>query len=294
MQIHVGDVPLQLQLRDFGDGLRLGVLSLLLCLRGDAGAKFSLGGSQLCLGSALQIFRRANRRPGLRGLPQGRPGGYSRLGCFPRRLLRLRGSGGGQGGRTGLRLEQKRMGELNRRHIAWRHDHPHAHRGRAEQLFGKVEWQPDTAMGRRTSRQHAAMERDARPGDALHVRHEGVVIQVRVMLLDFLDDAEDPCGCLASLRAARHRRPQDPPLGVVDGDPLAAKRNDGHGRLACAARLNGLDRALALAAFGGRIVPRRDQQGQTRNDKSNDKTCGPQPLLPAHWIYATKRHPRPN
>ena len=75
LQIHVGDVPLQLQLRDFGDGLRLGVLSLLLCLRRDAGAKFGLGGRQLRLGPALQIFRRANRRLGLRGLPQGRPGG---------------------------------------------------------------------------------------------------------------------------------------------------------------------------------------------------------------------------
>ena len=75
LQIHVGDIPLQLQFRDLGDGLRLGVLSLLLCFRRDAGAKFSLGGSQLRLGYALQIFRRANRHPGLRGLPQGRPGG---------------------------------------------------------------------------------------------------------------------------------------------------------------------------------------------------------------------------
>ena len=106
MQIHVGDVPLQLQLRDFGDGLRLGVLSLLLCLPRDAGgAKLGLGGRQLRLGSALQVFRRANRRLGLRGLFQGRPGGYSRLGRLPRRLLRLCGTRGGQGGGTGLRLE---------------------------------------------------------------------------------------------------------------------------------------------------------------------------------------------
>ena len=53
------------------------------------------------------------------------------------------------------------MGNLNRRHIAWRHDHPHAYRGRAEQAFGEVEGQSDTAMGRRTPRQDAAMERDA-------------------------------------------------------------------------------------------------------------------------------------
>ena len=146
------------------------------------------------LGPALQIFRRANRHPGLRGLPQGRLRGEPRLGRFPRRLLRLCGAGGGHGGGARFGFEQKRMGELNGRHIGWRHDHPHAHRGRVEQAFGEVEGQPDTAMGRRTPRQDAAMKGDARPGDALHVRHEGVVIQVRVMLLDFLDDAEDARG----------------------------------------------------------------------------------------------------
>src|SRR5437764_9486881 len=110
------------------------------------------------------------------------------------------------------------------------------------------------------------------------------------MVLYFLDDAEDPGGRLASLRAARHRRAQDPPLGVVDGDPLAAERNDGHDRLAGAARLNRLDRAFAPAASGARIVSRRDQHGQTRDRK----TCGPQPLLPALRIYATKPHARPS
>src|SRR5688572_5407722 len=139
-------------------------------------------------------------------------------------------------------------------------------------------------MGRWASRQHAAMQRDARPGDALHVRHEGVVVEVRVMLLDLLDDAEDTGGRLASLGAARYRRAQDPALGVVDGDPLAAERNDGHDRLAGAARLDGLDRAFARAASGGRIASRRDQHDQTRNGK----ICGSQPLLPALRIYATR------
>ena len=110
------------------------------------------------------------------------------------------------------------------------------------------------------------------------------------MLLDFLDDAEDPGGRLASLGAARYRRPQDPSPGIVDGDPLAAERNDRHDRLAGAARLNGLDRAFARAASGARIVSGRDQHGQTRNGKIG----GPQPLLLALRIYATRRHARPN
>ena len=62
-----------------------------------------------------------------------------------------------------------------------------------------VEGQPGTAMRGRIPWQGAAVERDARPGDALHVWHVGIVIQVRVMVLYFLDDAEDPGGRLASL-----------------------------------------------------------------------------------------------
>jgi CO/xanthine dehydrogenase Mo-binding subunit len=52
LQIHVGDIPLQLQFRDLGDGLRPGIRSLLLCFRRGAGAKFILGGSQLRLAAA--------------------------------------------------------------------------------------------------------------------------------------------------------------------------------------------------------------------------------------------------
>src|SRR6476620_3786634 len=95
------------------------------------------------------------------------------------------------------------MGKLNGHHIGWRHDHPHAHRGRVEQALGEVEWQPDTAVGRRTPRQDAAMKGDARPGDALHVRHVSIVIQVRVMVLYLLDDAEDPGRRLAPSRSTQ-------------------------------------------------------------------------------------------
>src|SRR5260221_3807019 len=86
------------------------------------------------------------------------------------------------------------------------------------------------------------------------------------MVLYFLDDAEDPGGRLASLRAARHRRPQDPPLGVVDGDPLVAERNDGHERLAGAARLNGLDRAFAASGARIRPLPRSARPDSQRPD----------------------------
>ena len=175
----------------------------------------------------------------------------------------------------GFGWNRSRMDDLNGRHVAWRHDHPHAHRGRVEQACGEVVGHPDAAMGRRIPRQGAAVERDARPGDALHVGHEGIVIQVRVMLLLFLDDAEDSGGRLASLLAARHRRPQDPALGVVDGDPLVAERNNGHDRLAGGARLDEIDRAFALTASGAGMISGRDE----RDDSHNGKTPGPRSPL---------------
>jgi len=115
---------------------------------------------------------------------------------------------------------------------AWRHNHAHAQLSCVEQTFGKVVGQPDAAVRRRISRQNSTMESDARPGDALHVRHVGIVIMVGVVLGFFLNDAEDTGRCLASLLPARHRRSQGPAVGVVDSDPLVAKRNDGHDRLA--------------------------------------------------------------
>src|SRR5258706_14629729 len=96
------------------------------------------------------------------------------------------------------------------------------------------------------SRQRATMERDAGPSDALHVRHVGVVIQVRIMLGLFLDDAEDAGGRLASLLPTRHRRPQGPAFGIIYSDPLVAQRNDGHDRLARVAGGARLRRYLAV------------------------------------------------
>src|ERR1700719_1532935 len=125
-------------------------------------------------------------------------------------------SGGGESAGTRLRRKQSRMGDLDGRYVAWRHDHSHAQPGRAEQACGKVVGHPDTAMRRRMSRQRATVERDARPRDALHVRHVGIVIQVRVVLGFFLDDGEDTGGRLASLLAARYRRPQETTLCVID------------------------------------------------------------------------------
>jgi acyl-CoA synthetase (AMP-forming)/AMP-acid ligase II len=56
----------------------------------------------------------------------------------------------------------------------------------------------------------AAVQRDAVPGDALHVRHPGIVIHVRAVVLFLLDDGEDAGGCRprsgCRTRRGAHRR----------------------------------------------------------------------------------------
>ena len=178
MQIRLDDVPLHLRFRHLGERLRLVTFSLLLCLRRDGRAKCSLGMCKLRFGSELQILRRAHRHHGPHRLPDGCLRCVFCLDRIPRRLLGLCAAGTGQGAGIRPRLQQSRMGELNGRYIVWCHDHPYAHRGRVKQACGEVEGHPNTAMGRRMSRQHAAVERDARPGDALHVGHVGIIIQV--------------------------------------------------------------------------------------------------------------------
>src|ERR1700730_15281308 len=145
-------------------------------------------------------------------------------------------------------------------------------------------------MGRRKSRQRAAVECDARPGDALHVGHERIVIKVRVVLRLLLNDAENAGRRLASFLAARHWRPQDPTSSIVEGDPRGAKRNDSQYRLTGDTRLDRLDRVFRPSASGGRMISRYDQRRQTRNDKMR----GPQPSLLVLQVYATRRHALPS
>jgi len=51
-------------------------------------------------------------------------------------------------------------------------------------------------------------------GKALHVRHPGIVIEARVVVLFLLEDGEDAGWRLASRDAGRHRCAQDPAVGV--------------------------------------------------------------------------------
>ena len=99
------------------------------------------------------------------------------------------------------------------------------------------------------------MQRDAVPGEALHMRHMGIVIHVRAVIPLLLDDSEDSGRRLAFGGAGRDWRAQDPAFGVVERDPLGLSRHDGHDRLAGLALrrfLGGLRAArLSLGGSGG-------------------------------------------
>src|SRR5215468_2221621 len=139
--------------------------------------------------------------------------------------------------------------------------------------------------------QRATVECDARPSDALHVRHVGVVVQVRVVLGLFLDDAEDAGGRLASLLAARYRRPQDPAFGVICSDPLVAERNDGHhrlNRLAGDARFEGRHAFFPIVCRA-RMIAHHHHSSPARNDKA--RTLQPGQTVP--WIEKTRRSANP-
>ena len=119
-------------------------------------------------------------------------------------------------------------------------------------------------MGSGVPRQRPAVQGNARPGEALHVRHEGIVIEVRVVLGVFLEDAEDAGGRLTALLAARYRRPHDRAFVVVDRDLLVVQRNDRHDRIAGRTRRH----RLVFPNFCGlRKIARGCQDGKA------DKRC---------------------
>ena len=79
-----------------------------------------------------------------------------------------------------------------------------------------------------------------------------------MVVLVLLEDGEDAGRRLASRDAGRHRRAQDPAVGIVESDLLALDRHDRHDRLACIARRRRLD------GRRGARLSRRGVGGQRR------------------------------
>ena len=189
--------------------------------------------------------RRLARRYGCGGLGLvGRLGGVGRFAG--------EGFGARRRGRQRIRIrhEQFWIGKRDRLRVVRRDDHAHADLRLAEQVLGKIIGHADAAVGGRVAGQGAAVQRDARPGDALHVRHPGIVIEIGVVVLVLLHDAEDPGRGLASLDAGRNRRAKNPAVGIVDRHLLALDRHDRHDRLAGIARRRRRDGVRGICKLG--------------------------------------------
>ena len=163
-----------------------------------------------------------------------------------------------------FRLQQRRIGKRDGLRIRRRYDHPHPHRRLVEHLFGEIERHAHATVRGGVAGQRPAMQRNAVPGDAQHVRHPGVVIHGRVVILVFLDDGEHAGRRLASGGAGRDRRAQDPAVGVVEGHVLTLDRHDRHDRVARRARRRhyGLARRGGVLGGGGRHRGKRRQRRQ--------------------------------
>src|SRR5262245_29017528 len=98
------------------------------------------------------------------------------------------------------------MGKFDWLHVSRRDDHTRADADFVKQLLRKAKGHPYAAVRGRISGQRPAVQCEAVPGDALHVRHPGIVIEARAMVLVLLHDAKDAGWRLASCSSARHRR----------------------------------------------------------------------------------------
>ena len=119
-------------------------------------------------------------------------------------------------------------------------------------------------MRGRIAGQRPAVQRDAVPGDALQVRHPGVVIHVRAVVDLFIDNGEDAGWRLASLGAGRYGRAQDPAVGVVENDLLRLDRYDRHDRLTGIARRRRLLGLRGARLFRRGVGSQRRQRGHRR------------------------------
>ncbi len=132
---------------------------------------------------------------------------------------------GDEGLRHDLLRHQQRMREGGRRDRTRRDDDARAHPGPVPHLHGKRHRHADAAVRRRIARQYAGVQRNARPGDALHVRHRCAAVDVGAVHLVLLDDAEHAHRGRMTLHARRYRALGEQAVGVVDADLLLIDRD---------------------------------------------------------------------
>ncbi len=118
------------------------------------------------------------------------------------------------------------MGDRLRRRLVRRDDHAGSDLSGPEQLLGEPVRQADATMGRAVTREQTLMQGDARPSEALHERHLGVIVEVRVVLDLALDDRKDAFRRVVAALAGRDLGARDHSVAVEDANFLAPERDD--------------------------------------------------------------------
>jgi hypothetical protein len=90
--------------------------------------------------------------------------------------------------------------------------------------MASIKRQADATVARRIAVQIARVHRDARPRQALHVRHWRVVVCLRVVLLLFLENVEDAARRGMARRTGAHgRTPNEDAIAIHVHNPFLAR-----------------------------------------------------------------------
>ena len=140
------------------------------------------------------------------------------------------------------------MRDLGGPDLILRDDHARADAGHAPQALREFARQPDAAVRRRIAGQPALVHRHARPGDALHVGHRRVAVEVGAVMQVLLDHAEHALRRRMAGHAGRDRRMRERLAVGIDGEPLLLDRDQDAER-ACRHLLRRLRDRGGLGAF---------------------------------------------
>ncbi len=123
------------------------------------------------------------------------------------------------------RARQRRMLDVEYGGIVGHDDHARADSGHAPQLHGEVMRQADAAVRGRIARHDAGVQRHPRPGDALHVGHRRVGVDVGAVEAVLLDHGEHAGGRTVSRHPGGYRALGYEAGAAVDPDALLGERH---------------------------------------------------------------------
>ncbi len=151
------------------------------------------------------------------------------------------------------------MGHLFRLRLVVGDDHRHAELGDAKQKLGEFLRQAHATMRRGIAGQLTRMQRDARPGEPVHVGHRRIVVGRGMVVLVLLQDLEHAGRRRVAELAGRAGRGGDAHPVAINIEPLVGKRDDDDDRPA--RRAVGIPVEFAVRELIGGLVDELRQRG---------------------------------